>query len=120
MTPTPQAIHHGCSSTRGLLYDACVPSAYEILGVARDADLQTIRSAFRTRARAEHPDRHGGTSEAHERFLTLKAAYEVLSDPSRRAAHDADPDGILEDELASERRKAQLRRRRDRLRRLYE
>jgi DnaJ-class molecular chaperone len=95
-------------------------SAYEILGVARDADSGVIRAAYRAFVAIEHPDRHGGTSDANERFLEVKAAYEILIDPDRRAAHDADPSGVLVDQVARERRKAQLRRRRERLRRLYE
>lgn len=95
-------------------------SAYQILGVPQDATPEMIRSAYRLRAKAEHPDRHGGSADANERFLALKAAYEILLDPDRRAAHDIDPDGVLESGVMAERRKAQRRRRRDRLRRLYD
>lgn len=95
-------------------------SAYQILGVSSDATLETIRDAYRARAKAEHPDRHGGSTDANERFLAIKAAYEILLDPERRAAHDIDPDGVVESQVMTERRKAQRRRRRDRLRRLYD
>lgn len=93
--------------------------AYQLLGVARDATDQAIRAAYRERVKRMHPDRHGGTEAAHEAFLELQAAYEVLSDPDRRAAHDLDPEGVLGTEVWVQRRKAQLKRRRARLDRLY-
>jgi curved DNA-binding protein CbpA len=57
---------------------------YSILGVARDADIRTIRRAFRRRVRSTHPD-GGGSAEA---FNELKAAYDILSDPIRRRRYD--------------------------------
>lgn len=96
-----------------------MPSAYEILNVDRDADRDTIREAYRRRARLDHPDLHPDDPDAHERFLAVQAAYEVLIDPERRRAHDLDPQGVLESELMN-RRKAQLKRRRARLRRLFQ
>jgi molecular chaperone DnaJ len=94
-----------------------VASAYEILGVPRDAAPEEIRRAYRTRARTTHPDRAGGDPES---FLAIRAAYEILADPDRRRAHDVDPEGTFGSQLEIERRKGQLRRRRERLRRLYE
>ncbi len=96
-----------------------MPSAYEILEVDRDADHDTIREAYRRRARRAHPDLHPDDPEAHERFLAVQAAYEVLIDPERRRAHDRDPEGVLASEVMN-RRKAQLKRRRARLRRLFQ
>ncbi len=57
---------------------------YSILGVARDADIRTIRRAFRKKVRSTHPD-GGGSVEA---FNELKAAYDILSDPIRRRRYD--------------------------------
>jgi curved DNA-binding protein CbpA len=57
---------------------------YAVLGVSRDADLKTIRRAYRKKVRATHPD-GGGSVEA---FNELKTAYDVLSDPIRRARYD--------------------------------
>ena len=57
---------------------------YAVLGVSRDADLATSRRAFRKNVRATHPD-GGGAVEA---FNELKTAYDVLSDPIRRARYD--------------------------------
>jgi DnaJ-class molecular chaperone len=61
---------------------------YRELGVKRDADLETIKRAFRKLAHKYHPDvsRHG---DADEHFKRVRAAYEVLSDPDQRAAYDA-------------------------------
>lgn len=94
-------------------------SAYEVLEVPKDADETAIRNAYRRLAKSAHPDLHPDDSDAHERFLAIQAAYEVLSDPQRRAAHDRDPEGVLNQELL-ERRKAQLKRRKARLKRLFQ
>lgn len=58
---------------------------YELLGVARDASQDEIRSAYRALAKAMHPDA-GGTAGA---FRLLREAYETLTDPDRRADYDA-------------------------------
>lgn len=95
-------------------------SAYEILGIARSASDGEIRAAYKLLVRREHPDLHGGGSASHEKFLEIKAAYEILADPARRHAYDLDPHTMLEVQIAVELRSAQLKRRRRRLRRLYE
>ena len=95
-----------------------MPTAYQILKIEVDADHTAIREAYRRLAAAAHPDRHPEDPAAHERFLAIQAAYEVLSDPERRRQHDRDPDGVLNEELL-EKRKAQLKRRKARLRRLF-
>ena len=61
---------------------------YEILGIAREADAQTIRSAFRKLARAFHPDLNPSPA-AETRFKEIAAAYAVLSDAVKRAQYDA-------------------------------
>lgn len=60
---------------------------YEVLGVSRDADGTTIKKAFRVLARTHHPDVND-SPEAEEEFKEIAAAYEVLSDDSRRATYD--------------------------------
>lgn len=61
---------------------------YSVLGVARDADEDAIRSAYRKLARELHPDVNPGDSAAEERFKEVSGAYAVLSDPAKRSAYD--------------------------------
>src|ERR671926_1366174 len=60
---------------------------YELLGVSRDADADTIKKAYRRLARQLHPDVNPDP-ETQERFKEVTRAYEVLSDPQKRAAYD--------------------------------
>ena len=60
---------------------------YEILGVPRDATEEYIKKSFRRLAFRYHPDRNSEHSAA-EKFKEINEAYEVLSDPMRRAQHD--------------------------------
>ncbi|MEB2312648.1 MAG: molecular chaperone DnaJ [Sorangiineae bacterium] len=61
---------------------------YEVLGVSRDAAESEIRAAFRKLATQHHPDRNPDDPTAQERFKEANAAYQILSDPERRAAYD--------------------------------
>jgi molecular chaperone DnaJ len=65
-----------------------VRDPYEVLGVDRSATQEEIKSAFRRLAAQHHPDRNPGDDGAHQRFKDLNAAYQVLSDPQKRAAFD--------------------------------
>src|SRR3954447_12182247 len=67
---------------------AGTPSLYAVLGVSPDASVERIVHAYRQRALASHPDAHPDDSGASARFTTLTSAYEVLSDPVRRAEYD--------------------------------
>jgi molecular chaperone DnaJ len=68
---------------------------YERLGVARDASEGEIKKAFRRLARELHPDVNGHDPEAEEKFKAAAEAYEVLSDPERRATYDRyGPEGL--------------------------
>jgi molecular chaperone DnaJ len=61
---------------------------YEVLGVNRDASEEDIRKAYRKLAMQHHPDRNPENPKAEERFKEAKEAYEVLSEPDKRAAYD--------------------------------
>ena len=62
---------------------------YEVLGVERGASPDEIKQAFRRLAMKHHPDRNqANKTEAEEKFKELSEAYEVLSDPQKKAAYD--------------------------------
>lgn len=61
---------------------------YHTLGVPRTADEKEIRQAYRRLARQHHPDVNPGDADAAERFKSINAAYEVLSDADKRAKYD--------------------------------
>jgi DnaJ-class molecular chaperone len=61
---------------------------YEVLGVQRDASEAAIRAAYRKLAKRYHPDVNPGKPEAGERFKTIAAAYDLLSDPEKRGRFD--------------------------------
>ena len=61
---------------------------YSVLGVARGAQDDEIKKAYRKLAMQYHPDRNGGSAEAEERFKAITEAYDVLRDPQKRAAYD--------------------------------
>ena len=64
------------------------PDLYQLLGVAREASGPEITHAYRRKARAMHPDSRPQDTSAPARFRALAEAYQVLSDPGRRAAYD--------------------------------
>lgn len=61
---------------------------YELLGIPRDADAVSIKSAYRKKAIKYHPDKNKGNKEAEEKFKEVTFAYEVLSDTSKRQQYD--------------------------------
>ena len=61
---------------------------YELLGVARDADGETLKKAFRKLAMQFHPDRNPGDKAAEQKFKEINEAYDVLRDEEKRAAYD--------------------------------
>lgn len=60
---------------------------YDVLGVSRDADDATIKSAYRKLAKKYHPDINKA-SDAEEKFKEVQEAYDVLSDPQKRSMYD--------------------------------
>ena len=61
---------------------------YAALGVAKDADANAIKKAYRKLARELHPDKNPGDAGAEARFKDVSEAYDVLSDPKKRAEYD--------------------------------
>src|SRR5580704_9559902 len=61
---------------------------YEVLGIGRDASEQEIKKAFRQLARELHPDVNAHDPQAEEKFKEAAEAYEIVSDPERRATYD--------------------------------
>ena len=67
---------------------------YDVLGVAKDASDEDIKKAYRKQAMKHHPDRNQGKGDeksskaSEEKFKEAKEAYEMLSDPQKKAAYD--------------------------------
>ncbi len=61
---------------------------YDVLGVARTATADDLKKAYRRLAMQHHPDRNPGDKEAEDKFKEAAEAYEVLSDPEKRARYD--------------------------------
>ena len=61
---------------------------YELLGVARDADGDAIKKAFRKAAMKYHPDKNPGDKAAEQKFKELNEAHDILKDEQKRAAYD--------------------------------
>ena len=61
---------------------------YEVLGVGRNADAKTIKSAYRKLAKKYHPDMNPGDKDAEQKFKEASEAYAILSDPEKRRQYD--------------------------------
>ena len=61
---------------------------YETLGVKRDVSPDDLKKAFRQLARKYHPDLNQGSKESEEKFKEINEAYQVLSDPQKKAEYD--------------------------------
>ena len=61
---------------------------YEVLGVGKDADADTIKKAYRQLAKKYHPDANPGDATAEAKFKEASEAYGILSDPEKKAQYD--------------------------------
>ena len=61
---------------------------YEVLGVERNADEETLKKAYRKLAKKYHPDANPGDEAAAEKFKEASEAYAILSDPQKRQQYD--------------------------------
>ena len=61
---------------------------YKILGVDKNIPQKDVRAAYRKRAKQFHPDLHPNDPKAKAKFQALNEAYEVISDPDKRAKYD--------------------------------
>lgn len=61
---------------------------YEVLGIDRSADENTIKKAYRKLAKKYHPDTNAGNAQAEEKFKEVTEAYDILSDPEKRKMYD--------------------------------
>jgi curved DNA-binding protein len=79
---------------------------YDLLGVGPTATADEIRKAYRKLARKHHPDANKGDPKAEERFKTISAAYQVLSDPEKRKLYDEFGEVALQSGFDPERARA--------------
>ena len=61
---------------------------YEVLGVSKGVDENSLKAAYRKLAMKYHPDRNPGDTAAEKKFKEVSEAYDVLSNPEKKAAYD--------------------------------
>ena len=61
---------------------------YEVLGISKGASDEEIKKAYRKVAKKYHPDLNPGNKEAEAKFKEVNEAYEILSNPQKKAQYD--------------------------------
>ena len=79
---------------------------YSVLGVAKSADAEAIKKAYRKLAKDLHPDKNPGNKQAEAKFKSVNHAYEVLSNPDRRKLYDEFGEEGLREGFDAERARA--------------
>ncbi|VDO41328.1 unnamed protein product [Onchocerca flexuosa] len=69
------------------IFSSQIDDPYRVLGISRRATIKEIKQAYKTLAREWHPDKNQ-KSNAHEKFMAITGAYEILSDPLRKERYD--------------------------------
>ena len=79
---------------------------YAVLGVAKSADADAIKKAYRKIAKDLHPDKNPGNKKAEDKFKTVNRAFDTLGDPKKRALYDEFGEEGLRDGFDAERARA--------------
>lgn len=86
------------------------PDHYSVLGLDRKCTDEQIRAAYRILAKRFHPDVNQGSTDAMAQTQAINAAYEILSDPEKRAAYDEERNAPKAASSSSSRRSGKIER----------
>jgi len=101
--PSAQPIQSLLQKAHTLLKRSKTKDYYKVLGVSNDADDRTIKKAYRTLVKTNHPDKAQGMTkeQAEKKMASINEAYEVLSDPELRARFDRGDDPNSQEQQGS-------------------